>query len=229
MAPLERGLHVPGARPVKRYVTIPRGWVWLLALAAAAPATELTAVLRGIEERYNRARTLEVSFEQSYRGQGRAWKPERGKLWLRKPGKMRWEYSEPAGKLFVTDGRFAWLYTPATGEVERTRLKETEDLRAPLAFLLGRLDFNRDFRRFVWRREGEDYWVVAEPRSDRLVYSRVEFRVDAGLRIRQVRVEGQDRSLMEFRFEGERLNPPLADSLFEFRPPPGARVIESDL
>jgi outer membrane lipoprotein carrier protein len=198
-------------------------------LAWAASAAELAPVLRGIENRYNRAQTLEVNFEQTYRGQGRAWKPERGRLWLRKPGKMRWEYSEPEGKLFVTDGKFAWLYTPASNEVERTRLKETEDLRAPLAFLLGRLDFARDFQRFIWRREGEDYWVVAEPKSDRLVYTQVEFRVDPGLRIRQVRIQGQDRSVMEFRFEGERLNPPLPDSLFVFKPPAGARLIESNL
>ena len=198
-------------------------------LAWAASAAELAPVLRGIENRYNRAQTLEVNFEQTYRGQGRAWKPERGRLWLRKPGKTRWEYSEPEGKLFVTDGKFAWLYTPASNEVERTRLKETEDLRAPLAFLLGRLDFARDFQRFIWRREGEDYWVVAEPKSDRLVYTQVEFRVDPGLRIRQVRIQGQDRSVMEFRFEGERLNPPLPDSLFVFKPPAGARLIESNL
>lgn len=222
-------MHARDARRVKPYVSHAIGWVCLLAVAISAHAAELTALLHGIEQRYNRARTLEVSFEQTYRGQGRAWKPERGTLWLRKPGKMRWEYTEPAGKVFVTDGRFAWLYTPASGEVERTRLKETEDLRAPLAFLLGRLDFQRDFRRFTWRRDGEDYWIVAEPRSERLIYSRVEFRVDPGLRIRQVRVEGQDRSVMEFRFDNERLDPPLADSLFEFRPPPGVRVVESNL
>jgi hypothetical protein len=134
-------------------------------LAWAASAAELAPVLRGIENRYNRAQTLEVNFEQTYRGQGRAWKPERGRLWLRKPGKMRWEYSEPEGKLFVTDGKFAWLYTPASNEVERTRLKETEDLRAPLAFLLGRLDFARDFQRFIWRREGKTtgWWPSRNP------------------------------------------------------------------
>jgi outer membrane lipoprotein carrier protein len=202
---------------------------WVCLLAWAASAAELAPVLRGIENRYNRAQTLEVNFEQTYRGQGRAWKPERGRLLLRKPGKMRWEYSEPPGKLFVTDGKFAWLYTPESNEVERTRLKETEDLRAPLAFLLGKLDFERDFRRFIWRREGEDYWVVAEPKSDRLVYAQVEFRVDREFRIRHVRIQGQDRSLMEFRFEGERLNPPLPESLFVFKPPAGARLIESNL
>lgn len=201
----------------------------MVCLPLGLPGADLSQILRGVENRYNRAQTLEVLFEQSYKGQGRAWKPERGRLWLRKPGKMRWEYSQPEGKLFVTDGRYAWLYTPASNQVERTPIKQTEDLRAPLAFLLGRLDFYRDFKRFLWRPEGEGYWVVAEPKSDRLVYTEVEFLVDGRYRIRQVRVSGQDRSLMEFRFEQERLNLPLDEQLFVFRAPPGARIVESNL
>ncbi len=204
-------------------------YAWILCLAARAAGADLTSVLRQVENRYNRAQTLEVFFEQSYKGQGRAWKPERGRLWLRKPGKMRWEYSQPEGKLFVTDGKYAYLYTPSSKQVERTRIKETEDLRAPLAFLLGRLDFKRDFKRFIWQTEGDGYRVVAEPHSDRLIYTEVEFLVDGEHRIRQVRVTGQDRSVMEFRFEGERLNPPLSEELFVFRAPPGVTVVESRL
>ena len=65
---------------------------------------------------------------------------------LRKPGKMRWDYSQPAGKLFVSDGKFLWLYTPAENRVEKMKLKESEDMRAPLAFLLGKLDFDKEFQ-----------------------------------------------------------------------------------
>ncbi len=204
-------------------------WACLLCLPVGAAGAELSQILRGIESRYNRARTLEVLFEQSYRGQGRAWKPEQGRLWLRKPGRMRWEYSQPPGKLFVTDGKFAYLYTPSSRQVERTPLKETEDLRAPLAFLLGRLEFQRDFKRFLGRPEGPDYWVAAEPKSDRLAYSQVEFLVTPRFEIRLLRVTGQDRSTMEFRFWRERLNLPLEDKLFRFEPPPGVTLIESEL
>lgn len=196
-----------------------------LPLAAAEP--DLGQILGGIENRYNRARTLEVLFEQSYTGQGRGRRSERGELFLRKPGRMRWQYSSPEGKLFVTDGKYAWLYTPSSNRVEKIRVKESEDMRAPLAFLLGKLDFRRDFKRFVWRKEGGGYRVIADPKSDQSAYSQVEFLVNPQFQIERLVVTGQDRSVMEFRFERERLNPPLAEKLFEFEAPEGAAVVES--
>lgn len=222
------GLHTWPLAGVNNNVRRLIAWTWLLCLPAGR-AADLAAILRRVEARYNRAQTLEVAFEQFYQGQGRAWKPERGRLWLRKPGRMRWEYTQPAGKLFVTDGKYAWLYTPESKQVERTRLKETEDLRAPLAFLLGRLDFQRDFKRFLGRPEGDGYRITAEPKSDRLVYTEVEFLVDGRDRIRQLRIRGQDRSIMEFRFQDERINPPLREDLFVFRAPAGTTVVESNL
>ena len=202
-------------------------WVCLLAVQALPAAADLQAILRGIENRYNRARTLEVRFEQTYRGQGRAWKPERGRLWLRKPGRTRWEYIEPPGKIFLTDGKFAYLYSPGANEVERTPLRDSPDWRAGMAFLFGRLDFQRDFRRFTWRQQDADYWVVAQPAAQGSILDQVELLVDAQYRIKQLRLVGQDRSVMEFRFDEEKLNLPLGESLFVFRAPTGARLIET--
>ena len=71
---------------------------------------------------------------------------ESGTLLLRKPGKMRWDYDQPKGKLFVSDGKFLWLYTPEDNRAEKMKLKESDDMRAPLAFLLGKLDFQKEFR-----------------------------------------------------------------------------------
>ena len=59
---------------------------------------------------------------------------------------MRWDYDQPKGKLFVSDGKFLWLYTPEGNRAERMKLKESDDMRAPLAFLLGKLDFQKEFR-----------------------------------------------------------------------------------
>lgn len=197
------------------------------AVALAAAGQDLSVILRGIERKYNGARTLAVRFEHTHTAQKRR-RTERGELFLRKPGRMRWEYSAPAGKLFLSDGKMFYLYTPDNNRVERTPVKESEDWRAPLAFLLGKLDFQRDFQRFTWRREGPDTWIVAEPWSDRLAYTRVGFLVDAAFRIKRLEITGQDDSVMEYRFEGERLNPPLEESLFRFQPPPGAEVVDVD-
>jgi len=199
----------------------------ILAGPATAAGPDLASLLRGVEKRYNRAATLTVRFEQTYESPRRGPRTEAGLLCLRKPGRMRWQYREPAGKLFISDGRMVYLYTPANNRVERSKMKESEDMRAPLAFLLGKLDFQRDFRRFVSRQEGADTWIAAEPSSARAPFTRVQFRVAPSFEIRQLIVAGDGGSTMEFRFDQETLNPPLQDSLFRFQPPLGAEIVEA--
>ncbi len=148
------------------------------AFAAEVP---LKVLLKAVEQRYNRAKTLEVLFSQRYTMQGRT-RTESGQLWLRKPGRMRWEYSKPEGKLFVSDGKFVYFYSPASNRAEKAKLKESEDLRAPLAFLLGKLDFDREFRSFTATAQGADTLITAQAKSDRLPYSEVEFLVSPGVR-----------------------------------------------
>src|SRR5438132_2602961 len=114
---------------------------------------DVPSTLKGIEDHYNRAQTLSLSFAETSKLQGRV-RVEKGDLFLRKPGRMRWQYTAPAGKLFISDGKFIYSYTPQDNRAEKMKLKETEDMRAPLAFLLGRLEFNKDFREF--RAHAED-------------------------------------------------------------------------
>ncbi|MCS6954289.1 MAG: outer membrane lipoprotein carrier protein LolA [Bryobacterales bacterium] len=205
------------------------GKVCLVLAAGVAAAQDLGRVLDRVEQRYNRARTIHVLFEQTWRVQGRPPRTESGELFLLKPGRMRWQYRVPPGKLFLSDGRFVYLYTPETNRAEKMPLKETEDLRAPLGFLLGRLDFRRDFGRFLSRPEGAALRVIAEPKSDRYPYTQVEFLVTPQHEIQYLRIQGQDHSIMEFRFAQEKIDPPLAASLFRFTLPPGAELVETVL
>lgn len=152
---------------------------------------------------------------------------EGGELSLRKPGRMRWDYASPAGKLFISDGKHVYLYSPAANRVDKMKLKETDDMRAPLAFLLGKLDFSRDFKNFEAKREGDDLVVKALPKSGKLPYTQVTFTVSPNCEIRRLVVLGQDQSVLEFQFAGEILNPALSDQLFRFTPPKGAEVVES--
>src|ERR1017187_340153 len=96
----------------------------------AAAEIDVPRTLKGIEDRYNRTQTLQLSFTDSYQQQGRA-RVEKGDLWLRKPGRMRWQYTSPAGKLFVSDGKFIYSYTPQDNRAEKMKLQETDDMRAP--------------------------------------------------------------------------------------------------
>lgn len=191
---------------------------------AGDPATD--RFLKQVENRYNKVATLQVQFAETYGGSGRPARTEAGVLYLRKPGRMRWDYTSPAGKLFVSDGRSVFLYLPSSNSVKKMKLKDTEDMRAPLAFLLGKLNFEKEFRNTQARTEGTDTVITAEPKSDNLPYSNVEFTVTPSFEIRRLRVSNLDQTTLEFAFEAEKLNPPLANSLFQFQPPAGAEVVD---
>lgn len=198
-----------------------------VALSASAAVPDISSILDGVEKRYNRARTLQVFFEQTYAPPRRPAKTENGELFLRKPGRMRWEYSNPKGKLFISDGNTLWLWSPASNRAERAKVKESDDLRAPLAFLLGRVDFDRDFKRFVMRQKNGATWITAEPKSDKLLFREIEFRVGPQYDIQELIVIDQANAVMTFRFASEKINPPVSDAMFRFQPPPGAEIVEA--
>ena len=188
---------------------------------------DTSRILKGVESRYNKAVTLRVSFSEAYTLQNRRRPVESGELTLRKPGKMRWEYSKPPGKLFVSDGKDAYYYSPDSNRVERIRMKEVEDFRAPLAFLLGRLDFSRDFKEYHVRPEGTNFHIRCIPKNDRLPYAEVVMVIAPDYRIERLRVTGHDRSVLEFGFSSESVNPAISDDRFYFKIPKDAEYVES--
>lgn len=191
-------------------------------------ADDTSTLLKGIEQRYNHAKTLQVQFNESYTVLGRARKGESGELTLRKPGRMRWDYSTPPGKLFVSDGRDVYLYTPDAHRVERTKLKASDDMRAPMAFLLGKLDFAKDFRDFEINRDGANYVITASAKSDKLPYEKIQMLVTPDYEIQRLVINGQDRSILTFQFAQEKLNPAVDDNQFKFQMPEGATLVASD-
>src|ERR1051326_7483543 len=202
--------------------------VSLAAIPLLATDDSLTRILKGVQDRYNSAKTLQVSFNETYTVQGRPRQSESGTLTLRKPGRMRWDYTTPAGKLFVSDGKNVWLYTPDSKRVEKMKLKESEDMRAPLAFLLGKLDFQKEFRDFQIKPEGSGYLITAKAKSDKLPYEDIRMTAAPDFTITNLVITGQDQSVLVFGFSGEKLNPDINDSTFKFVMPPGATLVTEE-
>jgi outer membrane lipoprotein carrier protein len=200
--------------------------VSFLAVSAFGADVDLSAVLKSIEGRYNSVKTLEMDFELTYIAPNRTRRTESGRLFLRKPGRMRWEYSKPEGKLYVSNGTDYWYYSPTARRAEKMKVKEAEDLQAPMAFLIGKLDFRRDFDRYEVKQEGPLVRITAQPRNlDKAPYREVSFLAAPDARIEQLTVRGQDASTMEFRFRNEARNPVQKDSLYIFTPPEGVEVV----
>jgi outer membrane lipoprotein carrier protein len=117
----------------------------LLLEAVMARAQDIHQIAQAVDQHYNHLRTLQTEFTEIYRGGG-AERTESGTLWLKKPRKMRWEYRSPREKLFVSDGKAVWFYLPAERQLRKTDFKKLDDLRSPMAFLLGKTKLEKELQ-----------------------------------------------------------------------------------
>jgi outer membrane lipoprotein carrier protein len=114
------------------------------AQSPAAPSAD--DVARSLQTKYDRMGDFSADFVHSYKGGVlRQQATERGRLFVKKPGKMRWEYEAPEKKLFVSDGRKIYSYIPQDRQVLVTTMPRDEQAPTPALFLTGKGNLTRDF------------------------------------------------------------------------------------
>ena len=155
---------------------------------------------------------------------------ESGTLLLKKPGQMRWNYDAPRPKLFVTDGHTAWFYVPGERQARRAPIKQLDDLRSPLRYLLGKTKLEKELDGLSLAPDQKpmnsgDVVLRGVPRGmhDRVEETLLEISPD-GL-IERIVVEELDGSVTEFRFQQQKENVQIADQQFRFVPPDGVEVV----
>jgi outer membrane lipoprotein carrier protein len=159
---------------------------------------------------------------------------ESGTLWLKKPRKMRWEYRSPKEKLFVSDGRVVWFYLPTERQLRKTSLKKLDDLRSPLAFLLGKTKLEselRDLSKAVDQSPlvSGDMVLRGVPQAMMDQVSEVLLEITPSHEIVRIVLVDADQATTEFRFAGWKENLELSDRQFTFTPPPGVETVEGAL
>jgi outer membrane lipoprotein carrier protein len=203
------------------------------AISAASPAPDVHAVAQAVDERYNHLRSLQAEFTEIYRGAGME-RTESGTLWLKKPGKMRWEYRSPRDKLFLSDGKDAWFYVPGERQVRRTAVKKLDDLRSPLAFLLGKTKLEKELQGLslapdVTPLAAGDWLLRGVPKSLADRVSQVLLEITPEHWISRILIEEVDGSATEYRFSNQREDVAVPDQRFQFAVPVGVEVIDGEL
>lgn len=207
-------------------------------LTAGAAAEDIHSIAAAVDEHYNHLRSLQAEFIEVYRGSGME-RTEAGTVWLakgglKKPGKMRWEYRSPREKLFVSDGKDVWFYVPADQQARRTDARKLDDIRSPLAFLLGKSKLEKELQGLslapdVTPLATGDVVLRGVPQAfgDRI--SDILLEVTPDHRITRIVMDEVDGSVTEYRFSDQRENEAIPDGRFEFRAPPGTETVESEL
>ncbi len=198
--------------------------------AAGDSAAEVKAVAAAVDAHYNHLRSLETEFTEVYRGAGLE-RTESGTLWLKKPGKMRWEYRSPREKLFVSDGQEAWFYVPDDRQARKTAAKRLDDLRSPLAFLLGKTKLEKELQGLSLAPDVPplapgDVVLRGVPRALADRVSEIVLEVNPEHQITRIVIEEVDGSATEYRFGEMKEDVSMGDGRFEFKPPPGTETVE---
>ena len=214
-----------------------------LPLSVGAVAEDVHAIAQAVDEHYNHLRSLQAEFTEIYRGSGME-RTEAGTLWLsksgralgglKKPGKMRWEYRSPREKLFVSDGKDAWFYVPGDRQVRKTEARKLDDIRSPLAFLLGKSKLEKELQGLslapdVAPLEVRDVVLRGVPQALADRVSEIMLEVTPEHRIARIVIDEVDGSETEYRFSDQKENVGIAEKRFQFSPPAGIETIEGEL
>ena len=200
---------------------------------ASSPATDVLTLSKRVDRHYNALHTLQSEFVEKYRGNGID-RTESGTLWIKRPGRMRWEYREPRTKLFITDGKTAWFYAPGDQQARSTPSRKLDDLRSPLAYLLGRAKLERVFEGLALANDVPpetpgNIVLQGKPRGLAGHLARVLLEVTPEGRIDRIVAEGQDDSVTEYRFLASKEDEAVPDERFRFVPPVGVQVVTGAL
>jgi outer membrane lipoprotein carrier protein len=199
----------------------------------AASAPDVKTLAAAVDEHYNHLRSLQAEFTELYRGSGIE-RTESGTLLLKKSGKMRWEYRSPREKLFVSDGNEAWFYVPADRQARKTSLRRLDDLRSPLAFLLGKTKLEKELHGLskavdIPPLAPEDIVLRGIPQGLEERVSEILLEITPGHQIARIVINEVDGSATEYRFTQQQEDLAISDGQFHFHPPPGTETIEEDL
>ncbi len=185
------------------------------------------ALAQKVDHHYNTLLSLKADFVENYQGLGMS-RTESGVLYLRKPGRMRWAYTQPAGKVFVLDGKFAWFYSQGDPQVQRIPAKELDDLRSPLRFLLGHTELEKEMNHLTSAPAANgEFTLSGQPKGQENRILRLTLTVTAEGAITGIEMQETDGALTRFIFSDQQPNAAIAADVFRFTPPKGIPVVDA--
>jgi len=211
----------------------------LLALLFSPPpawAQELDQVVDALEATYGKMTDLRADFSQVARNKslGQDVKAE-GTVYLKKGGKMRWEYKSPSPQQIVSDGTYLWVYTPGLNQVNKGDAPKA--LAGPAgSFLQGlgkiREEFTVRFLNPANKTDGSGRPVLdLTPKKPTPLLTRLVLTVDPkeNYIVRQAVLYDQLQNTVTMSFNRVAINPGLSDTLFAFTPPKGTAVVPLEI
>jgi len=201
-------------------------------LAGAQARQSPGALASALQQRYQGVRDFTADFVQTYRGGVlRTETRERGTVSVKKPGRMRWVYTSPERKEFVSDGQKIYSYIPEDRQVLVSQVPPENEASTPVLFLTGKGDIAKDFTSaFVDSPVPGTLALKLTPRRNEPEYEYLIVAVDpVTLQIRALTTRDRQGGESTLRFDNLKENKGISDKDFAFRIPRGVDVITDGL
>ena len=197
---------------------------------AAKP--DAARMAEAVQRYYDDAKDLHAHFDQTLTTAMGTKKKASGDVWLKKPGRMRWDYAKPEKKLMVADGQNLWVYEPEDEQAFKQEL-HSSNLPDSVAFLLGQgklrdqFDVSVEATPPVGLAQGDEVVLRLAPKRATSAYKSLLFVVDSKSgAVTGTVVFDQQGGESRLRFSAIETNRGTDDSKFKFTPPPGTRVLK---
>jgi outer membrane lipoprotein carrier protein len=200
----------------------------LPALPGAQTRPAPDAVARSLQQRYQGIHDFAADFVHTYRGGVlRTQATERGNVKIKKPGRMRWVYTSPERKEFVSDGQKVYSYLPQDRQVMVATLPADDQATTPALFLAGKGDIGRDFTAAYTDTSAPGTTSLKlTPRRSEPEYEYLVVALDPKtLQIRALTTRDRQGGDSTLTFANLKENRGISDKEFAFRVPRGVDVI----
>ncbi|MHB8720521.1 MAG: outer membrane lipoprotein chaperone LolA [Steroidobacteraceae bacterium] len=209
-------------RPAKRSLRIAASLLVLAALLGPAAATSSPA--SDVEKYLSGLASWSADFTQTIDdGHGNVLRSAAGRLYLQRPGKFRWDYSEPSEQLILADGKKIWFYDKDLAQAN-VRDMDTSLASTPASLLSGASSVSAQFDVTALAKSGGLQWFQLAPKHADTDFQLVRIGFDKG-ELRSMFLADKLNQITQLTFSNSKRNVPLAPDLFTFAPPPGVDVI----
>ena len=214
--------------------------VLMLALLAAPPTVAPAApqaaktvaaaddVVEKLQKRYDATKdiTANVVQEMDVTSFGRKF-TSKGKVYFKRPGRMRWEMDDGQRQTIVADGTSLWIFQPSENQVYKAPFSEAFQSATPVSFLTGIGRIADDFTAVPDGEDGSLLYLKLTPRGGdaigvlRLGIDRKTYDILAA------EVHDPIGNITKLQFSDMKRDTGIDDALFVFNVPPGAEVVEA--
>lgn len=183
---------------------------------------EAEAVIEGLQVRYESMNSLSANFtEEVFYEAVNQGDVATGRVYLKRPGKMRWNYVEPEAEEVVSDAKTFWVYQPELNQVLVTPATGGHASGEVMDFLGDMVDIEAKFKVKVLTSKE----VELTPKGSNETLKKLTLTFDKDFVISKAIVKDSFGGRTTISFRNVLINPKLSDELFIFKIPKGVNIV----